>query len=69
MGLLLQAVVEGGQLDADVAALEGEPQDVIGESGVLGEEGTVQVGAEGVSVDGTLKPRLLTAVARNPRGD
>ncbi len=52
MGGLLYRVVQRRQLDITVAAAESGSQEPVGEHRVLGQQGAVQVAADGVTVDG-----------------
>src|SRR5438046_1616117 len=58
----LEAVVQGWQIAVLPLPFEGQTQQVVGEMGVLGQEGAVEVGAKGVLVGGALR-LVLTIVA------
>ena len=64
VGVRFERVVQWGETGLLAVAGEGETQQAVGEDRVLGEEGAVEVSAEGVAVDGAfVAVRAVVAVA------
>src|SRR5688572_7589304 len=55
VGAGFESIVEGFEVAVAVAALQSERDQAVGERGVLGQDGAVEVAAEGIAVAGAFK--------------